>query len=38
MAIQSPMATDLRKMFATSKIVTDLERIADYAVDICKIN
>ena len=25
-------------MFAASKIVTDLERIADYAVDICKIN
>ena len=38
MATQSPLASDLRKMFATSKIVTDLERIADYAVDICKIN
>ena len=38
MATQSPMASDLRKMFAASKIVTDLERIADYAVDICKIN
>ena len=35
MATQSPMASDLRKMFAASKIVTDLERIADYAVDIC---
>ena len=38
MVTQSPMASDLRKMFAASKIVTDLERIADYAVDICKIN
>ena len=38
MATQSPMASDLRKMFTASKIVTDLERIADYAVDICKIN
>lgn len=38
MATQSPMASDLRNMFAASKIVTDLERIADYAVDICKIN
>lgn len=38
MATQSPMESDLRKMFAASKIVTDLERIADYAVDICKIN
>ena len=37
MATESPLATDLRKMFATSKIVTDLERIADYAVDIAKI-
>lgn len=37
MATESPLATDLRKIFTTSKIVTDLERIADYAVDICKI-
>ena len=37
MAMESPVATDLRKIFATSKIVTDLERMADYAVDICKI-
>lgn len=37
MATESPLATDLRKIFATSKIVTDLERMADYAVDICKI-
>lgn len=37
MAMESPVATDLRKTFTTSKIVTDLERMADYAVDICKI-
>lgn len=37
MAMQSPVATDLRRVFTTSKIVTDLERMADYAVDICKI-
>ena len=37
MAMESPVATDLRKIFTTSKIVTDLERIGDYAVDICKI-
>lgn len=37
LATESPMATDLRKIYTTSKIVTDLERIADYAVDICKI-
>ena len=32
MAMESPVATDLRKIFTTSKIVTDLERMADYAV------
>ena len=37
MAMESPVATDLRKIFTTSKIVTDLERMADYAVYICKI-
>lgn len=37
MAMESPVATDLRQIFTTSKIVTDLERMADYAVDICKI-
>ena len=37
MAMESPLATDLRKIFTTSKIVTDLERMADYAVDICKV-
>ena len=37
MAMESPVATDLRKILTTSKIVTDLERMADYAVDICKV-
>lgn len=36
-ATESPVAKDLRSVYTTSKIVTDLERIADYAVDICKI-
>lgn len=36
-ALQSPLATDLREIFTTTKIVTDLERIADHAVDIAKI-
>ena len=36
MAMESPVATDLRKIFATSKIVTDLERMADYAVNIAE--
>ncbi|NLK93778.1 MAG: phosphate signaling complex protein PhoU [Clostridiales bacterium] len=37
-ATEQPLATDLRYVFTATKIVTDLERIADYAVDICKIN
>ena len=36
-ATEQPLATDLRKVFTTSKVVTDLERMADYAVNICKI-
>ena len=36
-AMQQPIATDLRTIFITLKIVTDLERIADYAVDIAKV-
>lgn len=34
---EQPLATDLRVLFTTSKIVTDLERMADHAVDIAKI-
>lgn len=37
MATESPLAKDLRSIYTTSKIVTDLERMADYAVNICKI-
>jgi phosphate transport system protein len=36
-AKQQPLAVDLRRIFTSIKIVTDLERIADYAVDIAKI-
>ncbi|MBU3195607.1 phosphate signaling complex protein PhoU [Clostridium algidicarnis] len=36
-AMQQPLAKDLRNIFTTIKIVTDLERMADHAVDIAKI-
>lgn len=36
-AMQQPLAVDLRIIFTTTKIVTDLERIADHAVDIAKV-
>lgn len=36
-AAEQPLATDLRRVFTASKIVTDLERMADHAVDICKV-
>ena len=36
-ATQQPLARDLRAIFTSTKIVTDLERIADHAVDISKI-
>ncbi|OFI05449.1 hypothetical protein CLOACE_17450 [Clostridium acetireducens DSM 10703] len=36
-AKEQPLAEDLRFIFTTIKIVTDLERMADHAVDICKI-
>jgi phosphate transport system protein len=36
-ATQQPIALDLRNIFTTTKIVTDLERMADHAVDIAKI-
>lgn len=36
-AMEQPLAGDLRRIFVTSKIVTDLERMADHAVDIAKI-
>ncbi|NMM65619.1 phosphate signaling complex protein PhoU [Clostridium sp. P21] len=36
-AREQPLAIDLRNIFTTTKLVTDLERMADYAVDIAKI-
>ncbi len=36
-ALQHPLAIDLRNIFTTTKIVTDLERMADHAVDIAKV-
>lgn len=35
-ATQQPLAKDLRSVFIATKIATDLERMADHAVDICK--
>lgn len=32
-----PLATDLRDIFTVTKIVTDLERMGDHAVDIAKV-
>lgn len=37
MALQQPMASDLRTIGTALKIVTDLERMADHATDIAKI-
>ncbi len=37
-ATQQPMAGDLRVIAAVLEIVTELERIGDYAKGICKIN
>lgn len=37
-ASQQPMATDLRSLLSVLYIVTDLERIADHAEGIAKIN
>jgi phosphate transport system protein len=37
MALQQPLASDLRAIGTILKIVTDLERMADHAVDIAKV-
>lgn len=36
-AMQNPLATDLRDIFSATKVSSDLERMADHAVDIAKI-
>jgi phosphate transport system protein len=36
-ALQQPLARDLRHIVAALKIITDMERIADQCVDICEI-
>jgi len=36
-ALQQPMAGDLRRITAILKVITDLERMADHAVDIAKV-
>ena len=36
-ALQQPVATDLRRITASLKIVTDIERIGDQLADICEI-
>ncbi|RKD25303.1 phosphate uptake regulator, PhoU [Caminicella sporogenes DSM 14501] len=35
-ALQQPMAKDLRIIFSISKIITDIERVGDFCVNICK--
>ncbi len=37
LALQQPMARDLRIIAAAMKIITDIERAGDYSVDIAKI-
>ena len=37
LALQQPMARDLRQVESALKVTTDLERIGDHAVDIAKI-
>ena len=37
LALQQPMARDLRQIESALKVITDLERIGDHAVDIAKI-
>ena len=37
-ATQTPLARDLRRLFTTIKIIQDLERIGDYAVDLAKVS
>jgi phosphate transport system protein len=36
-ALQQPMASDLRFLSSAMKVITDIERIGDHAVDIAKV-
>ena len=36
LALQQPMASDLRAIAAVLRIITDIERIGDYSVDMCR--
>lgn len=36
-ALQQPIASDLRRITASLKVVTDIERVADQCADICEI-
>jgi phosphate transport system protein len=36
LALQQPMARDLRTIASVLRIITDIERIGDYSVDICR--
>lgn len=38
LALQQPMARDLRTIAAAMKIITDVERMGDYSVDIAKMS
>lgn len=38
LALQQPMARDLRLIGTALKVITDLERVGDHAVDIAKIS
>ena len=37
LALRQPVARDLREIFSALKIASDLERIGDYATDICEL-
>lgn len=37
LALQQPLARDLREVTSTLKVITDLERMADHAVDIARV-
>jgi len=37
LALQQPMARDLRRIASALKVITDLERMADHAVDIARV-